>query len=59
MTYMPDEIVLAMIMIARDLEFEKALHYLDEACASDSDYGLPAQVMRPVCIIQSQPLRRP
>ena len=30
MTYMPDEIFLARIMTALDLEFEKAMHYHDE-----------------------------
>ena len=47
---MPDEIVLAKMMIALDLEFEKALHYHDEGYECDNDYELRAQVMRPVCI---------
>ena len=37
-------------MTALDLEFEKALHYPDEGYEIDNDYGLPAQVMRPVFI---------
>ena len=45
---MPDEIVLARIMTSLDLEFERALHYRDEGYESHNDYGLPAQVMRPV-----------
>ena len=50
MTTMPDEIVLARIMTALDLEFERALHYHDEGYDSDNDYGLPGPVMWPVCI---------
>ena len=30
MTYMPDGIILARMMTALDLEFEKVLHYHDE-----------------------------
>ena len=56
MTYMPNEIVLARMMTALDLEFEKAMHY-HKGYESDNDYGLPAQVMRPVCIYS--PLRAP
>ena len=48
MTYMPDEIILARIMTALDLEFERALHYYDEGY--DSDYGLPCPFMRPTHI---------
>ena len=47
-TNMLDEIVLARIMTALDLEFERATHYHDEGYESDNDYGLPTQVMRPV-----------
>ena len=47
---MPDETVLASIMTVLDLKFEKALHYHDDGYNSDNDYGLPCQVMRPVCI---------
>ena len=50
MTNMPDEVVLARIMTALDLEFERALHYHDERYHSDNDYGLPGPVMKPVCI---------
>ena len=50
MIYMPDEIVLARMMTALDLEFKKAMHYHDEGYESDGHYGLPPQVMRPVCI---------
>ena len=42
MTYMPDKIVLARMMTALDLEFEKAMHYHNEGYQSDNDYGLPA-----------------
>ena len=45
---MPDD--LARMMTALDLEFEKALHYHDKGYESDNDYGLPAQIMRPVHI---------
>ena len=48
MTNMPDEIVLARIMTALDLEFERALHYHDEGYDSDNDYGLPGQVTVPI-----------
>ena len=47
---MPDEIVLARIMTVLDLEFERALHYHDEGYESDNEYGLPTQVIRPVCV---------
>ena len=50
MIYMPDEIILARMMTALDLEFEKAMHYYDEGYESDNDYELSPQVMRPVCI---------
>ena len=49
-TYMPDEIVWARMMTAPDLEFEKPMYYLDEGYERDNDYGLSAQVMRPVHI---------
>ena len=48
MTHMPDEIVLSRIMTALDLEIKGALHYQDKGYEIDSDYGLPAWVMRPV-----------
>ena len=50
MTNMPDEIILASIMTALDLEFERALHYHDEGYESDNYYRLPTQVMRPICV---------
>ena len=50
MTYMSDEIVLARMMMALYLEFEKAQHYHDEGYESDNDHGIPAQVMRAVHI---------
>ena len=48
MTYTLDENILARLMTALDLEFEKAMHYHDEGCESDNDYGLSPQVIRPV-----------
>ena len=45
MIYMPDEIILARMMTALDLEFENAMHYHDEGYESGNDYGLPLQVM--------------
>ena len=50
MTNMPNEIVLANVMTALDLEFKRALHYIDERYDSDNDYELLSPVMRPVCI---------
>ena len=50
MTNMSDEIVLARIMTALDLEFERALHYHDEGYDSDNDCDIPGLFMRPVCI---------
>ena len=47
---MLDEIVLARIMTAVDLEFEKAMHYHNEGYESNNDYALLHQVIRPVCI---------
>ena len=48
--YMPDEIVLARMITVLDIEFKKAMHYHYEGYESDNDYGLPPQIMRPVCI---------
>ena len=48
MTNMPDEIVLAKIMTALDLEFKRVLHYHDKGYESYYDYVLPTQVMRSV-----------
>ena len=48
MIYMPYEIILARMMTALEREFEKAMHYYEEAYDSDNDDGLPSQVMRPV-----------
>ena len=45
---MPGEIVLARIMTALDLEFERALHYHNEGYNSDNDYDLSGPFMRPV-----------
>ena len=50
MTNMPNEIVLASIMIALDLEFERVLHYYNKGYDSANDNGLPGQFMRPVHI---------
>ena len=50
MINMPDEIVIARIMAALDLEFERALHYCNERYDSDNDYDLPVLFMRPLCI---------
>ena len=47
---MPDEIVLASIMTALDLEFERALYYHDEGYDSDNGYGMPGLFMRHVHI---------
>ena len=40
MTNMPDEIVLARIMTAFNMEFETTLHYHNEGHDSDNDYDL-------------------
>ena len=37
MAYMPDEIILARMMTALDLEFKRVLHYHDEGYKNDSD----------------------
>ena len=50
MIYMPDEIVLARIMTALDLAFEKVVDYHDKGYENDNDYRLPPQVIRPVHI---------
>ena len=50
MTNMPDEIVLAKIMTALDLDFKRDLHDHDEGYDSDNDYGLLGPVKRLVCI---------
>ena len=49
-TNMPDETVLASVMIVFDSEFKRALHYHNEGYDSDNDYGLPGPFMRPICI---------
>ena len=48
MAYMPDEIILARMMIAMHLEFEIALHYHDEGYKSNNDYGVPPQITQPI-----------
>ena len=48
--YMPDKTIVARMMTALDLKFETAMHYHDKGYESDNDYGLPPQVVRPVCI---------
>ena len=50
MIYMPDEVILVRMMVALDLEFEKAMHYHNEGYESDNDYGLQPQVTRSICI---------
>ena len=47
---MPDEIILARMMTALDIQFEKAMHYHNEWYEGDNDYGLPPQVTRHVCV---------
>ena len=37
MIYMPVEIVMARMMTALDLEFEKAMHYHDQGYENDND----------------------
>ena len=46
MTNMPDEILLAKIMTALHLEFERTLHYHYEDYDSDNYYGLLGPFMR-------------
>ena len=46
---MPYEIILARMVTALDLEFEKAVHHHNEGYETDN-FGLPTQVMRPVHI---------
>ena len=41
MTYMLDEIILARMVTALDLEFKRALHYHDEGYESNNVYGFP------------------
>ena len=41
MAFIPDEIIIARMMTALDLEFERALHYYDDGYESNNDYGLP------------------
>ena len=48
MTYMPDEIIVARLMTALDLEFKRALHCHDEGYESNNDYGLPPQITKPI-----------
>ena len=50
MTKLSDEIVLARIETSLDLEFKRALHYYDEGCDNDNDYGLPGHIMRSACV---------
>ena len=45
---MPDEIILARMVITLDLEFERALHYYDEGYESDNDYELLPWITRPI-----------
>ena len=48
--YMLDEIILARMMTALDLKFEKAVHYHNERYESNNNYEFVPQVTRPVCI---------
>ena len=50
MATMPDEIVLARMMTALDLEFVRALHYHNKGYEIDNDYGLPPNITRLVCV---------
>ena len=47
---MSDEIVLARIMTALNIEFERALIYHHKGYDSDNNYELPGPFMRPVCV---------
>ena len=48
MAYMPDEIILARMMTALDLEFKTASHNHDEGYASEKGYGLQPWITRPI-----------
>ena len=48
MTQMPHNIILARMMTTLDMEFKRAWHYHNEGYKSDSDYGLPPQITRPI-----------
>ena len=50
MDYMPEEIILARVMTALDLEFRRTLHYHNEGYYSNNDYGLPSQITRPILV---------
>ena len=50
MAFMPDEIILARMMAALDLEFKRTLHYHDEGYKSENDYGLWPQIKRTICV---------
>ena len=50
MTCMPDEVILARMMITQDLEFERALHHHNEGYEGNNDYGLLTQIKRPIHI---------
>ena len=50
MTNMPDEIVLARILTALELEFKRALYYHNEGNDCDNDYDLPYSFMAPVSV---------
>ena len=55
MTNIPDEIVLARIITALDLELERVLHYHDEGYYGDNDCGPSGQVMRTLHIYSVSP----
>ena len=50
MANMPDEIILARMMTALDLKFERALYYHDQGYDSNNNYWLPSHITRPVHI---------
>ena len=48
MNYTPEETILARMMTALDLVFERALHYHDKGYESDNDSGLPPWITRSI-----------
>ena len=50
MLWLNDATVLARMLTAINLEFERALHYHDEGYKNNNDYGHPPCITRPVCI---------
>ena len=57
--YRPDQILLAMFMLALKIDFERALYPNDEGYETDDDYDLPQPLNKPTNIYAVQSVATP